>query len=363
MESESANSTANFTSFKILDEKEILVRLNGKANLKVGLCVGAYDLLHPGHIKHLESAKKLCDVLIVGVTQDKFIKLRKGEGRPVISENLRCYAIAMLSCVDYVILSDYEKATELIQKIKPDYYIKGPDYIGKMTPGILKEKEAVESIGGTLIFTTDHKMSTTEILNNSNGIKSSKPILLISGGIAGTGKSTVLRKLAKKYKFFYIDKDDINQSFMTKIENGKIISKDYSLDEFYQKNIRDQSYLAMFRIAQTALENGQDVILDGYFSDKIQTEYISNFLDEIKKNANVIKANFECSKEELQKRMMKRNKQYDLQKLEDFDKYYEEASKKSDWNYDINANTEGDIEVTADSLYHNIIKFSGKKEN
>src|SRR3989344_8635732 len=71
----------------------------------VGICHGGFDLLHPGHIKHFESAKKICDTLVVSVTSDRFVTSRKGDGRPVFAEQLRAYAIANLSVVDFVVIT------------------------------------------------------------------------------------------------------------------------------------------------------------------------------------------------------------------------------------------------------------------
>jgi len=132
---------------------------------KVGLCHGGYDLLHPGHIKHFESAKKLCDVLVISVTSDRFVAERKGKGRPIFNEKLRAYSIAALESVDYVVISDNKRATDIISHLKPSYYIKGPDFIQKTTPGITKERQAIKNVGGEMKYTRDPTMSTTKIID------------------------------------------------------------------------------------------------------------------------------------------------------------------------------------------------------
>jgi rfaE bifunctional protein nucleotidyltransferase chain/domain len=131
---------------------------------KIGLCVGAYDLMHPGHIKHLESAKEICDVLLVGITSDVHVNSRKSYDGPVFSEQLRAFSVSRLKSVDYVIINDDKTADALIKALRPDFYIKGPDYIGKNTEGIMREKEAIESVGGRLMFTNDEKLSSTELI-------------------------------------------------------------------------------------------------------------------------------------------------------------------------------------------------------
>jgi len=154
------------TSKKILDEKTLIKKLNflRKEGLKIGLCVGGYDLLHAGHILHLKSAKNLCDVLIVGITSDKFTEERKGRGRPIYSEQLRIFSVSQLESVDFVVVSPYKKAVELIKSLKPDYYIKGPDYEKKSTPGITAEREAIKKVGGSMKYTQDEKLSTSKII-------------------------------------------------------------------------------------------------------------------------------------------------------------------------------------------------------
>lgn len=171
----------SFSSPKILSLPEAERNINefkaqGK---KVGLCHGGFDLLHPGHILHFESAKRLCDVLIVSVTSDRFVAGRKGSGRPVFSEQLRAYNIAALQCVDYVVITDFEKAVPILETLKPSYYIKGPDFIGKNTPGITAEREAIARVGGEMKYTTDVKLSTTEIIEYIKSELDRKEVLVV----------------------------------------------------------------------------------------------------------------------------------------------------------------------------------------
>ncbi|MBI2549670.1 HAD-IIIA family hydrolase [Candidatus Woesearchaeota archaeon] len=159
-------NTDEFKSEKIVDIGTAAKRISElkRQNKKAGLCAGGFDFLHPGHIKHFESAKKLCDCLFVSVTSDRFVAARKGSGRPIFSEKLRAYSVASIEYVDYVFISDLERATEVIEKLKPSYYIKGPDFIGKTTPGITAEREAITSAGGEIRYTNDEKLSTTDVI-------------------------------------------------------------------------------------------------------------------------------------------------------------------------------------------------------
>ncbi|VVB82619.1 FAD synthase [uncultured archaeon] len=156
----------NYNSENIvnMEKAEGLIWKFKESGKKVGLCHGGFDLLHPGHVKHLESAKNLCDLLFVSVTSDKFVSMRK-ETRPIFHENLRAYMLSKLRCVDYVVISDYNLGVETIKKLKPSLYIKGPDYKNSKDWEINEEREAVERVGGKIIFTDDLKLSTTEIIS------------------------------------------------------------------------------------------------------------------------------------------------------------------------------------------------------
>ena len=156
-----------FNSKKILKIntlKKKIINLKKKRK-KVGLCIGGYDLLHPGHALHFKAAKKLCDVLIVGITTDEFVQKRKGIGRPIYSQELRTFFVSQIESVDFVVLSPYKTAVDLIKKLKPDIYIKGPDYIRKTTPGITSERAAIQEVGGIIKYTEEEKLATTEIIN------------------------------------------------------------------------------------------------------------------------------------------------------------------------------------------------------
>lgn len=132
---------------------------------KIGLCHGGFDLLHAGHVKHFESSKKMCDILFVSLTSDKFITIRKGSGRPIYTEKLRAYTVASIEFVDYAVISDFNTGIEVIKLLKPSYYIKGPDYFNKNDPEINAEKDAINCVSGEIKYTKDPKLTTTGILD------------------------------------------------------------------------------------------------------------------------------------------------------------------------------------------------------
>lgn len=172
----------DFSSDKIIGFGAAVKKISEfkQANKTVGLCHGGFDLLHPGHIKHLESAAKLCDYLFVSITSDRFVTARKGSGRPIFSELLRAYSVAALNFVDFVVVSDFERAVHVVERLKPSFYIKGPDFVNKTTPGITAERRAIEAAGGEVKYTADQKFSSTEIINHiKDNVKREKILLVI----------------------------------------------------------------------------------------------------------------------------------------------------------------------------------------
>lgn len=144
---------------------EVLTIFRGEKK-KIVHCHGVFDLLHVGHIRHFEQAKRLGDVLVVTLTPDRYVN--KGPHRPVFSEGLRAEAIAALESVDYVGVNKWPTAVETIQLLRPDFYVKGPDYREAekdRTGGITLEELAVKSAGGQLVITDDITFSSSNIIN------------------------------------------------------------------------------------------------------------------------------------------------------------------------------------------------------
>jgi rfaE bifunctional protein kinase chain/domain/rfaE bifunctional protein nucleotidyltransferase chain/domain len=134
-------------------------------------CHGVFDLLHIGHIRHFQSARKHGDVLVVTVTPDRYVN--KGPHRPVFTEMLRAEAIAALDIVDYVAINKWPTAVEPIELIRPDVYAKGSDYANAAadhTGGIMLERNAVEGVGGRLVFTDEITFSSSTLLNRHMSI-------------------------------------------------------------------------------------------------------------------------------------------------------------------------------------------------
>ena len=137
-------------------------------NKKIILVHGVFDVLHIGHIEYFKEAKKLGDILIVSVTANKYVN--KGINRPYFDEKARISLLSELSQIDFVILSPEVSAATVIKNLKPDEYVKGPDYKIKKNDkagNLNREKKEVEKIGGKLKFTSGHLFSSTKILNSN----------------------------------------------------------------------------------------------------------------------------------------------------------------------------------------------------
>ena len=135
---------------KIRDKYNIMelvqeLRKNGK---KIVFTNGCFDILHYGHVYYLSEAKKLGDVLIVGLNSDNSIKKIKGKTRPINGEAVRLAVIIALEAVDYAIVFNQETPLNLIEMIKPNTHVKGGDWKDKKIP----EKKAVEKNGGRIEF-------------------------------------------------------------------------------------------------------------------------------------------------------------------------------------------------------------------
>jgi rfaE bifunctional protein nucleotidyltransferase chain/domain len=145
-----------------LSKRLSVLKSKGK---KIILCHGCFDLMHPGHIKYFQAAKRMGDVLAVTITPDRYVD--KGPGRPVFNENLRAESIAALECVDYVAINKWPTAEETLRLLKPDIYVKGQEFqnLEDKTGKIQKEHKVIQEIGAELRFTNEIVFSSTKLLD------------------------------------------------------------------------------------------------------------------------------------------------------------------------------------------------------
>lgn len=135
-------------------------------NKTIALCHGVFDLVHPGHIIHLQQAKEMADVLVVSVTAAKYV--RKGPGRPYFNDELRLQFLAAIECVDYVMLSEGYTVEDIVESVEPDIYVKGEEYAKEgedLTGKITSERKFVEQHGGKIKYTGGQVFSSTKMIN------------------------------------------------------------------------------------------------------------------------------------------------------------------------------------------------------
>ena len=159
-------------------------------------CHGVFDLLHIGHMRHFRRAKELGDALFVTVTPDQWVD--KGPHRPAFHQDLRLEAIASLECVDRVSLNKWPTAVETIKLIRPNVYVKGSEYRDEDSDaggGIRVEREAIEAVGGKLVFTEDIVFSSSTLINRRLPLLSKEANDFLREFSSGRGVEDAMRPL------------------------------------------------------------------------------------------------------------------------------------------------------------------------
>ncbi|MDC0553470.1 PfkB family carbohydrate kinase [Candidatus Pseudothioglobus singularis] len=178
---------------------------NRKEGKNVVLCHGMFDLIHLGHIRYFQEAKKKGHILIVTLTSDEFC--RKGPDRPIFSENLRAESLAALEIINYIAICPHPTAIEAIKIIQPNIYAKGKEYeieSDDITGMISEERKAVELYKGKVFYTDDLVFSSSNLLNKNfdiftpevkeyvNNFKSSFSLSEVINSLEEVKKSKVL---------------------------------------------------------------------------------------------------------------------------------------------------------------------------
>lgn len=161
----------SMTVAKILPLPDLAQRLEAsrRGGLTIVHCHGCFDLLHIGHIRHLQAARAMGDLLVVTVTADAYVT--KGEGRPAFPEALRAEALAALVCVDFVAICPSPTAVEAIRLLRPDYFVKGQagEDPARRSVRLQQEIATVRELGGDVRFTHEVVFSSTALLNAAFG--------------------------------------------------------------------------------------------------------------------------------------------------------------------------------------------------
>lgn len=334
---------------KIVNLKKLIKISNEEKSRKkkIILCHGVFDLLHLGHIRHFQEAKNLGDILIVSITSSKFVK--KIPGRPFFSDLQRQEALQALECVDYVFCNQDYTPIELIKKIKPNIYCKGPDYKDNnkdLTGNIKREINAIKSVNGRIVITNDLSFSSSKLINQFSGQFNSEqkeflikikniidyPTLeknfkklenirmLIIGesivdeyifceGLGKSGKESVLslrKRRSEKYLGGVLAMAQNSSSFVKKITTLSYLGKDKILNSFIKEKLNKKikfKYVYKSNSPTILKKRFLDIVdnrkligvynLNDDFLSKTEEKIFLNMLKkEIKKNDLIIVADF-----------------------------------------------------------------------
>ncbi len=124
---------------------------------RVVMANGCFDMLHVGHVRYLQAAKKLGDILVVAINSDRSVRKLKGPGRPIMNEQERALIIGSLSCVDYILIFNELNVIKLLRKLQPAIHAKGTDYTEASVP----EGAIVRAYGGAVKIVGDPKNHAT----------------------------------------------------------------------------------------------------------------------------------------------------------------------------------------------------------
>ena len=150
------------TREKILSRNALLEQLAGQRRhrRRIVLANGCFDLLHVGHIRYLEGARREGDLLVVGVNSDASERVLKGDGRPILPAQARAELVAALAAVDYVVIFDEPNVEALLTAIRPDVHAKGTDYTAETVP----ERKLAAQLGIRIAIVGDPKQHSTQEL-------------------------------------------------------------------------------------------------------------------------------------------------------------------------------------------------------
>ena len=149
---------------RILERNRVIARvaIARRNGARIVFANGCFDLLHVGHVRYLEAARALGDLLVVGVNGDAQVRALKGEGRPFVPERERAEVVASLRAVDLVTIFHEPTVEALLLAVRPDVHAKGTDYTEETVP----ERDVVRSFGGRVQIVGDPKdHSSTEMFS------------------------------------------------------------------------------------------------------------------------------------------------------------------------------------------------------
>jgi D-glycero-beta-D-manno-heptose 1-phosphate adenylyltransferase len=152
----------------VVTEPELVARVaaDRRAGRTIAMANGCFDVLHVGHVRYLEGARREADRLVVAVNDDESVRALKGEGRPILPVAARAELVAALRAVDYVVLFGDRDVARLLRLLVPDVHCKGTDYTTDTVP----EREVMRALGGRIAIVGDPKdHATRDLLDRVRG--------------------------------------------------------------------------------------------------------------------------------------------------------------------------------------------------
>jgi D-beta-D-heptose 7-phosphate kinase/D-beta-D-heptose 1-phosphate adenosyltransferase len=155
---------------RVLDDAGLVafVREQRAAGRRIVFTNGVFDILHPGHVRYLQAARRHGDLLIVGVNSDASVRRNKGPSRPINPEKVRAEVLAALDCVDAVSIFDDDTPAAIVRRVEPDVLVKGADWPSDQIVG----RDTVEARGGRVILEpVERGYSTTSIIERIKNLR------------------------------------------------------------------------------------------------------------------------------------------------------------------------------------------------
>ena len=150
------------------DALEAFVRAQRAAARRIVFTNGVFDILHPGHLRYLQAARRHGDLLVVGLNSDASVRRNKGPARPINPEHERAETLAALECVDAVSIFDADTPAAIIRRVQPDILVKGADWPADQIVG----RDTVEARGGRVILEpVEQGYSTTTIIERVRNLR------------------------------------------------------------------------------------------------------------------------------------------------------------------------------------------------
>lgn len=258
---------------KIKQLNSLIKELKKNKNKKIIMCHGVFDIVHPGHVRHLIYAKSKADILIVSLTADKFIS--KGIYRPHVPQDIRAINLAAFEMVDYVIIDNNKTPLKLIKSLKPNFYAKGFEYgSSNISKATIDENKVLKNYGGKILFTPgDIIFSSSKILNqqlpNIDELKTRE--LFLKKKITKKKLIDIIKNL-KKIKVHVVGDTIIDSYTKTSLIGGQIKTPTLSVLE----NYRDDFLGGAGIVAKHLSKAGADVTLTTVLGDDKFKNFVKN---------------------------------------------------------------------------------------